>query len=77
MGALGAIRFLLKALNVAMLFLGVSLATYSAVLLEQWHSGSPGSSATPGAPPAPPAPPAPQGAAPWCVRLAAHAARSR
>lgn len=77
MGALGAIRFLLKTLNVAMLFLGVSLATYSAVLLEQWHSGLPGSAATPGTPPAPPAPPAPQGAAPWCVRLAPQAARTR
>jgi hypothetical protein len=89
MGALAVIRFLLKALNLSMLFLGVGLLSYSAVMWEQYSDGAgappPGPSpAPPPAPaPAPPLPPPPlalgaaasQHDAPWCARGAARAAR--
>ena len=75
--AVGALRFTLKTLNAAMLFLGVAVLTYSGVMWEQYESGGGG------VPPAPvppdSGPPSAKRPAPWCApcRVLALVLRTR
>jgi hypothetical protein len=82
MGALALLRWMLKALNLAMLFLGVGLLTYSGVMWEQLGDAAAaggGGSAPPDAPPPPSAPAGGDAAhgVPWCERRAERCCRVR
>ncbi len=54
MSALGALRFILKAVNLCLLFLGVSLLTYGSLI---WHEFRSSASAEPTT------------STPWCATL--------